>query len=89
MQHDSNVQTAEAEISNLSKVMAIHAEMLESNSYCYFELAYTRYTEWMVWICSNQREQDPNRKVLLRGQGSTPEEACADALANYEQEHTA
>lgn len=74
---------------NLSKVMDIHAEMLESNSYCYFELAYTRYTEWMVWICSNQREQDPNRKVLLRGQGSTPEEACADALANYEQEHTA
>lgn len=77
------------EQTNLSKVMAIHTEMLESNSYCYFELAYTRYTEWMVWICSNQREQDPNRKVLLRGQGSTPEEACADALANYEQEHTA
>lgn len=77
------------EQTNLSKVMAIHAEMLESNLYCYFELAYTRYTEWMVWICSNQREQDPNRKVLLRGQGSTPEEACADALANYEQEHTA
>lgn len=77
------------EKTNLSKIMAIHSEMLESNSYCYFELAYTRYTEWMVWICSNQREQDPNRKVLLRGQGSTPEEACADALANYEKEHTA
>lgn len=72
---------------NLSQVIAIHTEMLQTNPYCYFELAYTRYTEWMVFICSNQREQDPNRKVLLRGQGSTPDEACADALANYEQEH--
>lgn len=73
------------EKTNLSKVIAIHAEMLDSNPYCYFELAYTRYTEWMVWICSNQREQDPNRKVLLRGQGSTPEEACANALELLEK----
>ena len=70
----------------LSKVMAIHTDMLQTNHYCYFELAYTRYTDWMVWICSNAREQDPNRKVLLQGQGSTPEEACADALSRYEQE---
>lgn len=75
-----------SEQTNLVKVMAIHAEMLQTNHYCYFELAYTRYTEWMVWICSKAREQDPNRKVLLRGQGSTPEEACTDALNNYEQE---
>lgn len=71
---------------NLSKVMAIHEEMLKSNSYCYFELAYTRNTEWMVWICSNARELDPNRKVLLKGQGFTPEEACADALQSYSGE---
>lgn len=77
------------EQTNLSKVMAIHTEMLQTNHFCYFELAYTRYTEWMVWICSNQREQDPNRKVLLRGQGSTPEEACTDALASYAQEQSA
>ncbi|ENU57106.1 hypothetical protein ACDX34_20325 [Acinetobacter bereziniae] len=77
------------EQTNLSKVMAIHTEMLQTNHYCYFELAFTRYTDWMVWICSNQREQDPNRKVLLRGQGSTPEEACADALASYDQEQSA
>ena len=74
------------EQNNLSKVMAIHTDMLQTNHYCYFELAYTRYTEWMVWICSNAREQDPNRKVLLQGQGPTPEEACADALSRYEQE---
>ena len=74
------------EKNNLSKVMAIHTDMLQTNHYCYFELAYTRYTDWMVWICSNAREQDPNRKVLLQGQGPTPEEACADALSRYEQE---
>lgn len=74
------------EQSNLEKVMAIHAEILETNYYCYFELAYTRYTDWMVWICSNAREQDPNRIVLLQGQGSTPDEACADALNKYEEQ---
>lgn len=71
---------------NLSKILEIHSEMLKTNSYCYFELAYTRYTEWMVWVCSNSRESDPNRKVLLTGQGSTPEEAAADAINNYEQQ---
>ena len=74
------------EQTNLSKVIAIHEDMLDSNPYCYFELAYTRTTEWMVWICTKPREDDMNRKVLLRGQGSTPEEACADALASYDQE---
>jgi len=73
---------------NLSKVMAIHSEMLESNPYCYFELAYTRTTEWMVFVCSNSREVDPGRKVLLCGQGFTPEEACVDALNNFNQEPT-
>jgi hypothetical protein len=76
------------EQTNLSKVMAIHTEMLQTNPYCYFELAYTRYTDWMVWICSNAREQDQNRKVLLQGQGATSEEACADALSRYEQERS-
>lgn len=70
---------------HLNKVMSIHKEMLESNPYCYFELAYTRQTEFMVWICSNAREMDPNRKVLLRGQGSTPDKAAKNALENYEE----
>ena len=74
------------EQTNLSKVMSIHSEMLKTNHYCYFELAYTRYTEWMVFICTNAREQDPNRRVLLQGQGSTPEEACENALNNFEVE---
>lgn len=70
----------------LNEVMKIHQEMLQENHYCYFELAYTRTTGWMVWVCSNAREIDPNRKVLLCGQGSTPEEASLDALVNYRKE---
>ena len=57
-----------------------HAELLERNPYCYFELAYTRSTGWMAWICSNARESDPNRKILTSGQGDTPDEACINAL---------
>lgn len=34
-------------------------------------------------------EHDPNREVLLQGQGTTPEEACADALSKYQKEQTA
>jgi hypothetical protein len=58
-----------------------HAEQLEDNEYAYFELAYTRRTEWMAWICSNHRDDDSNRKVIARGQGSTPQSACEAALA--------
>jgi hypothetical protein len=72
--------------SSFEQMMQIHREMLQQNHYCYFELAYTRTTEWMVWICSNAREVDPNRKVLLCGQGATPEEASLDALENYRKE---
>lgn len=73
-------------MSKVQEVLAIHAEMLENNPYCYFELAFTRQTNWMIWICSNAKEIDPNRKVLLCGQGSTPEEAAENALENYEEE---
>lgn len=68
---------------NLNKVLALHAAMLEENPYCYFELAYTRQTEFMVWICTKPKEHDPNRKVLLCGQGSTPDAAAKDALNKY------
>lgn len=73
-------------MSKVQEVLGIHAEMLENNPYCYFELAFSRYTDWMIWICSNAREHDPNRKVLLRGQGSTPEEAAENALEGYKEQ---
>lgn len=64
----------------IALLIAKHAEELENNEYAYFEPAYTRRTEWMAWICSNHRDDDSNRKVIARGQGSTPQEACDAAL---------
>lgn len=67
----------------LNKLLALHAELLLDNDYCYFELARTRTTDWMAWICTDAYEEDPRRKILAKGQGSTPEEACANALSYY------
>lgn len=67
----------------LRQVINLHQELLKENSYCYFELAYTRQTDWMIWICSNAREFDPKRKVLLCGQGATPNEAAQAGLSKY------
>ena len=67
----------------LEQLVQLHANLLQSNPYCYFELAYTRHTEWTAWICSNQRETNPNRKVLARGQGETIEEAADRALQSF------
>lgn len=62
-------------------LIAAPAVQLEQNCYAYFELAYTRHTGWMAWLCSNNRDDDPNRKVLAKGQGDSPEAACEAALA--------
>ena len=59
----------------LTALLVIHDGMLEQNPYAYFELAYTRQTEWMAWICSK-----PATEVIAKGQGSTPEDACRKAL---------
>jgi hypothetical protein len=67
----------------LRALIAKHAELLADGPYahyCYFELAYTRHTGWMAWLCSNHREEDPDRVVLATGQGLTPDEACRSAL---------
>jgi len=70
------------------RLVAHHAALLDDNAYCYFELAYTRQTAWMAWITDRPAQGDPgtpayakSRKVIARGQGDTPEDACADALA--------
>ncbi|MDR5761913.1 hypothetical protein [Caballeronia sp. LZ035] len=73
----------------IRKLIAAHADELERNDYAYFELAYTRRTGWMAWICSNCRDDDPDRKVIARGQGDTPDEACADAIAGEAAPHPA
>lgn len=75
--------SGEIKLNPIQELIARHATLLETNPYAYFELAYTRRTEWMAWLCSKPREDDPDRVVLASGQGSTPEEACADALASF------
>jgi hypothetical protein len=76
----------------LSELIAHHASLLETNSYAYFELAYTRRTGWMAWITDKPAKGEPgtaeyarSRTVIARGQGDTPEEAAADALASMTQ----
>jgi len=69
---------------SIQELLDVHASQLEANPYCYFELAYTRRTAWMAWICNKPAEDDPSRRVLAHGQGATPAEACADALKEWE-----
>ena len=82
----SATQPAAQGMDAIRALIAQHGKELERNHYAYFELAYTRRTGWMVWITDKPafRESvlvNPDRKVLARGQGDTPEAACADALA--------
>ena len=69
----------------IRELIAKHRAELEHNDYAYFELAYTRRTGWMAWITDKPLIGgpviNPDRKVLARGQGDTPEEACAAAIA--------
>jgi hypothetical protein len=74
--------------SPVDSLVSFHAEQLEGNPYCYFELAYTRQTGWMAWITDRPAQGEPgtaayakSRKVIVRGQGETAQEACADALS--------
>nr|WP_206427612.1 VRR-NUC domain-containing protein [Burkholderia gladioli] len=67
----------------IAALIARHAEELDRNDYAYFELAYTHQTGWMAWITDKPLQGpvlNPDRKVLARGQGGTPAEACRDAL---------
>jgi hypothetical protein len=66
-------------------LIAKHAELLEGSDYAYFELARTRATGWLAWLCSHPAETHPDRKVLACGQGNTPDEACRLALADFDR----
>jgi|HubBroStandDraft_2_1064218.scaffolds.fasta_scaffold107132_4 hypothetical protein len=66
-------------------LLAEHKKRLPTNPYCYFELAYTRQTMWMAWLCTNCRDQDPGRKVIASGEGTTPDMACRAALKRLKE----
>lgn len=68
-------------------LIAMHGQLLEVMPHAYFELAYTRTTGWMVWICNKPATGTPgepgygsNRQILACGQGYSPEEACDKAI---------
>uniref|UniRef100_A0AAU6W3X8 Uncharacterized protein n=1 Tax=Pseudomonas phage Cygsa01 TaxID=3138529 RepID=A0AAU6W3X8_9VIRU len=66
----------------MDMLVAYHAEALQVHPYAYFELAYSRSTGWMAWVCTNVINRDKRRHVLAVGGGATPDEACRYALAN-------
>lgn len=69
------------EKTHYEKLLMEHARMIRhGNHYAYFELAYTRQTMWMAFLCNKPKTDDPDRIVLAKGQGKTPEEACKLAL---------
>lgn len=76
-------QPADAQGDPIRQLIELHAELLEGSDYVYFELARTRQTDWVAWLCSHPAETHPDRKVLAKGQGSTPDEACRDALKDH------
>ena len=69
--------------SGLRQFFDVHSALLDENPYCYCEIAYTRQTGWMAWLCSKPQTEDPQRKVLGVGQGQTPDEAALAAVDSY------
>jgi hypothetical protein len=67
----------------LEKIIKHHSELLLDNPYCYFELAYTRQTSWMIWVCSRPPGKEGEREVIVSGQGENPEEAAKNAWIQY------
>ncbi len=68
----------------LEELLKVHASLLEDNPYCYFELAYFKTTGWMAWICTDRWDDNSKRKIIARGSGATPEDACEDAVKSIE-----
>lgn len=48
--------------------------------FLYVEIARTRPTDWMAWVCTHNRDTHPDRTVLVSEHGSTPDEACIKGL---------
>ena len=70
-------------MSNLTEFLELYASKRESNEYLYMEIACTRQTNYMAWLCSHPKETHPDRVVLACGQGFDVEEACKNALVDF------
>lgn len=70
----------------LDQLVHFHRLVEEDNPYAYFELAYSRSTGWMAWVCSNVITRDKTRKVLACGSGATPDQACVNAVRSSKRD---
>lgn len=64
----------------VNKFLDLAQKMESEYPFLYVEIAHTRTTNWMVWLCTHNKDTNPNRKVLVSTQGATAEEACRNAL---------
>ena len=69
----------------------LFSQAQEDNAYFYFELAYTRQTEWMCWLVDKSRKAAPGEPaseqgflVLAYGQSRDPALACYAVLRQLE-----
>lgn len=54
--------------------------LISQYPHLYVEVARTRPTDWMAWVCTHNRDTNPDRVVLIEAQGSTYQEACKAGL---------
>lgn len=66
---------------NVTKALELFEKAREANPYLYFELAYTRQTDWMCWLID---KQGGGRVVLCEAQGMTPDEAAINVRLTLE-----
>lgn len=69
-------------MSTVALATKLFDEAKEYNPYLYFELAYTRATDWMAHF---QNREGGTKVVLATGQGATPDEACEQILEALEK----
>ena len=72
-------------IDPLNRLVAEHQKLLAENPHAYFEISYTRVTDWMAWICDKVPDAatgkpEPGRTIIAVGQGQPPQEAARAAL---------
>lgn len=64
----------------IDMLVAAHAQAISENPYAYLEIAYSRSTGWMAWLCTNVITRDKNRRVLACGSGGNVDQACLNAV---------
>ena len=70
---------------NVKKFLDTAEEMINEYPFLYVEVARTRTTEWMAWLCTHNKDTHTDRMVLASAHGFTADEACKNALDELEK----